>query len=240
MCFPSKKQKKNFNDDAPMAKSQSGNPPAMEAKETDNMMSSGPRVAIVIYSMYGHIAKLAESVKAGIKEAGGHAEIYQIAETLSSDVLGKLQAPPKPNYPIFGTADLLNFDAYLFGIPTRFGNMPGQWKAFWDTTGGHWFSGALAGKFAGVFVSTATLGGGQEQTVANTISTFAHHGIIFVPLGYKYTGELMNVDEVHGGSPWGAGTIASPTGARQPSPLELEVAKKQGSSFYQIVSKHKF
>ncbi|KAI9458448.1 flavoprotein-like protein [Boletus coccyginus] len=202
---------------------------------------SSPRVAIIIYTLYGHIGKLAESVREGIIAAGGSATIYQIPETLSVEVLGKMHAPPKPNYPVISVGQLTDFDAYLFGIPTRYGNFPGQWKAFWDATGGLWASGGLAGKFAGVFVSSGGPGGGQESTVMNSISTLAHHGIIFVPLGYSRTfAQLSNLTEVHGGSPWGAGTFAAPDGSRQPSALELEIAKIQGVGFWETVSKYKF
>ncbi|KAF8550531.1 flavoprotein WrbA [Imleria badia] len=202
---------------------------------------SSPRVAIIIYSMYGHIAKLAESVKAGVNAAGGSAQIYQIQETLSAEILTKMHAPAKPDYPVISPQQLTDFDAYLFGIPTRYGNFPAQWKAFWDATGGLWGTGALAGKFAGVFVSTGTPGGGQEATVINSLSTFAHHGIVFVPLGYSRTfAQLGNLDEAHGGSPWGAGALAGGDGSRQPSALELEIANIHGGLFYDIVSKHKF
>ncbi|EGO03154.1 hypothetical protein SERLA73DRAFT_174594 [Serpula lacrymans var. lacrymans S7.3] len=202
---------------------------------------SSPRVAIVIYSLYGHIAKLAESVKTGIENAGGSVQIYQIPETLSNDVLTRMHAPPKQSYPIISPTELTNFDAFLFGIPTRYGNFPAQWKVFWDATGGLWASGALAGKFAGVFVSTGSPGGGQESTVMNTLSTFIHHGMVFVPLGYKHTfPQLSNLTEVRGGSPWGAGTFAGGDGSRQPSPLELEIASLQGKGFWEIVSNHKF
>ncbi|KAI0311176.1 1,4-benzoquinone reductase [Amylostereum chailletii] len=197
-----------------------------------------PKVAIVIYSLYGHIAKVAEAEKAGIESAGGSATIYQIAETLSAEVLTALHAPPKPDYPILAPSDLANFDAFLFGIPTRYGNLPAQWKAFWDATGQLWASGALFGKYAGVFVSTAALGGGQETTALSTLSTFAHHGITFVPLGYATTfAQLSNLSEVHGGSAWGAGTLAGTDGSRQPSALELEVATIQGKGFYTHVAK---
>ena len=105
--------------------------------------------------------------------------------------------------------DLEKFDAFLLGVPTRYGNMPAQWKAFWDSTGKQWATGGFMGKYVGVFVSTASLGGGQESTVIACLSTFAHHGLIYVPLGY---GEafpiLVDLDEVRGGSPWGAGTFA--------------------------------
>ncbi|PFH49437.1 benzoquinone reductase [Amanita thiersii Skay4041] len=238
MCFPTKSQKNNFNDNSGQKQAEKKETTTPAAPEVP---MSSPRVAIIIYSMYGHIAKMAESVKAGITEAGGSVTIYQVPETLSTEILGKMGAPPKGNYPVIKVEDLPNFDAFMFGIPTRFGNMPGQWKAFWDATGGLWGQGSLAGKFAGVFVSSASLGGGQEMTALNTMSTLVHHGMIFVPLGYSKTfGQLTNVEEVHGGSPWGAGTLAAPNGSRQPSALELEIAKIHGNSFYSIVSKYKF
>lgn len=200
-----------------------------------------PRVAIVIYTLYGHIGKLAEAVKSGVQSAGGQAEIFQIQETLSAEILAKMHAPPKPNYPIIAPADLTNYDAFLFGIPTRYGNFPAQWKAFWDATGSLWAAGSLSGKFAGVFVSTGTPGGGQESTVIASLSTLTHHGIIYVPLGYKHAfPQLANLSEVRGGSPWGAGTFAGADGSRQPSALELEVATIQGKAFYETVSKHTF
>jgi len=191
--------------------------------------------------LYGHIGKLAESVREGVVAAGGSATIYQIPETLSPEILTKLHAPAKPQYPIISVDQLTQFDAYILGIPTRYGNFPAQWKAFWDATGKLWGEGALAGKFAGVFVSTGTPGGGQETTVSNSISTLAHHGIIFVPLGYSRTfGQLANLTEVHGGSPWGAGTIAGSDGSRQPSALELDIAKHQGIGFWETVARYKF
>ncbi|THH27771.1 hypothetical protein EUX98_g6419 [Antrodiella citrinella] len=200
-----------------------------------------PKVAIIIYSMYGHIAKVAESVKAGVVEAGGSADIYQIPETLSKEVLTALGAPAKPNYPIISPDDLPKYDAFLFGIPTRFGNFPGQWKAFWDATGGLWAKGALAGKYAGIFVSTGTPGGGQESTVVASISTLTHHGIIYVPLGYSTTFDILsNVAEVRGGSPWGAGTFSGADGSRSPSALELELATRHGKYFFNIVKKVAF
>jgi len=199
---------------------------------------SGPKIAIVIYTMYGHVAKLAEAEKAGIEAAGGQATIYQIAETLPQEVLTKMHAPPKPIYEVIDAQKLATFDAFLFGIPTRYGNFPAQWKAFWDTTGGLWASGGLHGKFAGVFISTAGHGGGQESTAIASMSTLVHHGIKFVPLGYaRAFGQLTNLSEVHGGSPWGAGTFAGPDGSRQASALELEIATIQGQTFYEQVSK---
>jgi len=202
---------------------------------------SPPRVAIVIYSLYGHVATLAEGVKKGVEAAGGSAGIFQVQETLDQAILQKMHAPPKPDYPIFAPGDLEKYDAFLFGVPTRYGSFPAQWKAFWDATGGLWANGALAGKYAGVFVSTGSPGGGQEMTVNATLSTLSHHGIIFAPLGYKNVfPQLTNLTEVHGGSPWGAGTFAGADGSRQPTPLELEIAQIQGKQFWETVSKVNF
>ncbi|KAF9558354.1 NADH-quinone oxidoreductase [Agrocybe pediades] len=201
---------------------------------------SAPRVAIVIYSMYGHIATMAKAVKTGIEGAGGSATIYQVPETLPENVLSLMHAPAKPDFPIATPQTLTEYDGFLFGVPTRYGSMPAQWKSFWDATGQLWAKGSLAGKYAGFFVSTAGLGGGQETTVFTSLSTLAHHGILYVPLGYAHTfAQLTNLEEVHGGSPWGAGTLAGPTGSRQPSALELEVATAQGKSFWEIISKVK-
>jgi len=198
-------------------------------------------VGIVIYSMYGHIAKLAEEVKLGIESAGGEAIIYQVPETLPQEVLTKMYAPPKPDYPIATPDDLKKHDAFLFGIPTRYGNFPAQFKAFWDSTGQLWQSGALAGKYAGLFVSTAGPGGGQESTAIAAMSTLAHHGIIYVPLGYKYTfAELTNLTEVHGGSPWGAGTFSAGDGSRSASELEKKIATIQGKTFFDVVKRVDF
>ncbi|KAH8766965.1 flavoprotein-like protein [Hyaloscypha finlandica] len=183
-----------------------------------------PKVAIVF--------KLAEAEKEGLKKAGIEADLFQVAETLPQEVLTKMYAPPKSDIPIIDAKTLESYDAFLIGIPTRYGNFPAQWKAFWDTTGGQWGSGGYYGKYAGVFVSTGTPGGGQESTVIAAMSTMAHHGIIYVPLGYAKTfPQLTNVSEVRGGSPWGAGTFAGADGSRSPSALELELATIQGETF---------
>jgi len=200
-----------------------------------------PRVAIIIYTTWGHVHKLADSVKAGIESAGGSAKIYQIAETLPQEVLTKMYAPPKPDLPIATPETLTEYDAFLFGIPTRYGNFPAQWKTFWDATGQLWASGALAGKYAGLFVSNSSLGGGHESTAIASLSTLAHHGIIYVPLGYKDSFQIQtNLEEVHGGTPWGCGTFTGPTGARQPTALELELATIQGKRFWETVAKVTF
>lgn len=188
--------------------------------------------------MYGHILRLAKAEQKGIESAGGTVDVFQVAETLSAEVLSKMHAPPKSNYPVAEPNKLLDYDAVLFGIPTRYGNFPAQWKAFWDKTGGIWASGGFWGKYAGLFVSTGTQGGGQESTALASMSTLTHHGFVYVPLGYKTVFPLLsNLDEVHGGSAWGAGTFAAADGSRQPSSLELQIAEAQGKAFYEAVSK---
>jgi len=190
--------------------------------------------------MYGHIAQLAEAEKAGIQKAGGTVDLYQIPETLSPEVLTKMHSPGQSkDVPLLeDPATLEQYDAFLLGIPTRYGNFPAQWKTFWDKTGKQWSTGGYFGKYAGLFLSTGSPGGGQESTAIAAMSTLAHHGIIYVPLGYaKAFAQLSDLSEVHGGGPWGAGTFAGGDGSRQPSPKELEIATIQGEEFYKTVAK---
>ncbi|KAJ6628574.1 NADH-quinone oxidoreductase [Mycena sp. CBHHK59/15] len=257
MCFPSKKQGANFDtgsttkpastkgtavaaaDPTSTATTQPNPPPTTTTALVEEM--AGPKIAIVVYSMYGHITKMAEAVKKGVEEAGGSVTMYQIAETLPQEVLTKMYAAPKPAFPVITPDELAKYDAFIMGVPTRFGNFPAQWKTFWDSTSSLWASGALAGKYAGAFTSTAGPGGGQESTILATLSTLTHHGVIYVPLGYAHAfGQLTGLTEVHGGSPWGAGTYAAADGSRQPTALELEIAQIQGKAFYGVVSKVKF
>lgn len=176
-----------------------------------------------------------------------------------------MHAPPKDeSIPEISDPSVLEqYDAFLLGIPTRYGNFPAQWRAFWDNTGKQWQTGGFWGKYAGLFVSTGTQGGGQESTALAAMSTLAHHGIIYVPLGYKTVFPLLGDNsEVRGGSAWGAGTfsvsssVGSPLaykaktwktnpsqngdGSRQPSQKELEVATAQGKAFYEAVAKVSF
>ncbi|KXL46067.1 benzoquinone reductase [Acidomyces richmondensis BFW] len=202
-----------------------------------------PKIAIVFYSTWGHVKTLAEAEAKGIKEAGGSCDIYQVPETLPDDVLAKMHAPPKDgNIPVLDDPKTLEqYDGFLLGIPTRYGNMPAQWKTFWDKTGGQWQTGAFWGKYAGLFISTGTLGGGQESTALASMSTLAHHGIIYVPLGYKTTFHLLgDLSEVRGGSPWGAGTFSAADGSRQPTEKELALATAQGKAFYEHLAKVNF
>jgi NAD(P)H dehydrogenase (quinone) len=163
----------------------------------------------------------------------------RIEETLPQEVLDKMYAPPKSkDIPLLEPGKLAEYDGFLMGIPTRYGNYPAQLKAFWDKTGQQWMSGGFHGKYGGLFISTASMGGGQESTAIAAMSTFAHHGIIYVPLGYaKAFKELTDLTAVHGGSPWGAGTFAGADGSRQPSEAELKVAEIQGAEFYQTLAK---
>lgn len=152
-----------------------------------------------------------------------------------------MHAKPKRDYPIIDVEDLRKYNAFLFGIPTRYGNFPGQWKAFIDRTGGLWSEGALAEKYVGLFVSTGTQGGGQESTNLAAMSTLAHHGMIYVPLGFKHAFPILaDNSEVRGGSAWGAGCFAGGDSSRQVSKKELELAEIQGKAFYNVVSRVKF
>lgn len=203
-----------------------------------NKLIMAPKVAIIIYSMYHHVATMAESVKAGVTSAGGTATIFQVPETLPDSVLVKMHAPPKPDYPIATMKTLEEFETFIIGVPTRFGNFPVQWKSFWDQTGGLWQLGKLQGKPFGVFVATSVPGGGQESTVMNCLSTMVHHGMPFIPLGFSPAATLLsNLSEVHGSSAWGAGCFSGSDGSRKASPLELEIAKIQGKEFYEAVKK---
>ncbi|KAE9348778.1 hypothetical protein PF008_g7201 [Phytophthora fragariae] len=195
------------------------------------------KIAIIYYSTYGHIATLAESVKEGVESVPGvTAEIYQVPKTLPEEVLAKLHAAPKKDHAIATVDVLKETDGILFGFPTRFGSLPAQVKAFFDSAGGLWAAGALVGKPAGIFFSTGTQGGGQETTAFTALTFLAHQGLTYVPLGYRAP-ELFNMDEIHGGSPWGAGTLANGDGSRQPSKLELTVATTQGKSFAEVAKK---
>ncbi|KAE8975299.1 hypothetical protein PR003_g26061 [Phytophthora rubi] len=194
-------------------------------------------VAIIYYSMYGHVAKLASSLKAGVTSVPGvKASVYQVQETLNEDLLKALHAPPRPDLPIATPDVLKNADGILLGFPTRFGMLPAQVKGLFDACGGLWARGELIGKPCGVFFSSASLGGGQETTAMSMTLFLAHHGMTFVPLGYRSPLVGTN-EEIHGGSPWGAGTLANADGSRQPTDIELEIAKIQGQSFAEIAKK---
>ncbi|PVU88302.1 hypothetical protein BB559_005628 [Furculomyces boomerangus] len=198
-----------------------------------------PTVIVAYYSTYGHIKQLAHKVVEGLNSAGNvDVKLYQIKETLSNEVLAKMYAPPQDTTVPFLTPEILaEADAFLLGMPTRFGSMPAQVKAFWDSTGGLWAAGKLVGKMGGMFFSTASQSGGQETTALVSLTNFVHHGIIYVPLGFTHN-NLFDLTEVIGGSAYGSGTVAAGDGSRQPSAKELEVAVHQGKSFAAIVAKY--
>ncbi|CCK71592.1 uncharacterized protein KNAG_0H01770 [Huiozyma naganishii CBS 8797] len=195
------------------------------------------KVAIIFYSTFGHIEKLSKVVQEGVLSAGGKADIYRVEETLSEDALLKLGAPAtSTEIPVAGKDVLEDYDAFLFGVPTRFGNVPAEWSTFWDQTGSLWVNGTLNGKPAGLFVSTASYGGGQESTISNCLNYLVHHGMIYIPLGYKNVfPELSNIEEINGGTAWGSGTLVGSDGFRAASKQELKVAKIQGQTFYNTI-----
>jgi NAD(P)H dehydrogenase (quinone) len=200
-----------------------------------------PKIAVVYYSMWGHVGIVAKSIVEGIEAAGGKADLYQVAETLPAEVLTAYHAPPRDeSIPTITPEKLAEYDGFLMGMPTRYGNMPAQWKAFWDSTLMVWKSGGLYQKYAGTFVCTGSIGGGQESTHLACMSTLAHHGIIYVPLGYpagKGVELLNSVKDVRGGGPWGSGSFSATDGSRLPTPEELQLASVQGQTFYKAVAK---
>nr|P42059.1 RecName: Full=Minor allergen Cla h 7; AltName: Full=Allergen Cla h 5; AltName: Full=Allergen Cla h V; AltName: Allergen=Cla h 7 [Cladosporium herbarum]CAA55068.1 minor allergen Cla h 7 [Cladosporium herbarum] len=201
-----------------------------------------PKIAIIFYSTWGHVQTLAEAEAKGIREAGGSVDLYRVPETLTQEVLTKMHAPPKDDSipEITDPFILEQYDRFPHGHPTRYGNFPAQWRTFWDRTGGQWQTGAFWGKYAGLFISTGTQGGGQESTALAAMSTLSHHGIIYVPLGYKTTFHLLGDNsEVRGAAVWGAGTFSGGDGSRQPSQKELELTA-QGKAFYEAVAKVNF
>ena len=191
------------------------------------------KVAIVYYSMYGHILKMAEAVAEGVREvAGCEAAIKRVPETLSNEVLGMMGAleaqKGMAHIPVATVDDLAEADAVIFGTPTRFGNMCGQMRQFLDSTGQLWMKGALIGKPASVFSSSATQHGGQESTILSFHTTLLHQGMIVVGLPYSFAGQ-MGFAEVTGCSPYGASTITGGQGERMPSANELAGARFQGA-----------
>ncbi|XP_006354298.1 probable NAD(P)H dehydrogenase (quinone) FQR1-like 1 [Solanum tuberosum] len=168
-----------------------------------------------------------------------YAEITSLVpETLSEEVLAKMSAPPKSDVPIITPQELAEADGFVFGFPTRFGILSAQFKAFLDATGGLWRTQQLAGKPAGIFYSTGSQGGGQETTPLTAITQLVHHGMIFVPIGYTFGAGMFEMENVKGGSPYGAGTFTG-DGSRQPSELELQQAHHQGKYIAAIAKKLK-
>ncbi|CAE6345566.1 unnamed protein product [Rhizoctonia solani] len=209
------------------------------------------KIAVIFYSLYGHIGQIAQEVKKGIESEGVEVTLFQVQVQVPTlienqiltnillQILTKLGAPPRnTEIPTITPDDLKEFDGFAFGIPTRYGRAPAQISAFFDATGGLWATQALSKKFATIFVSTGSQNGGQETTALTTIPFFAHHGIIYVPIGYRAP-ELGGVKDIRGGGPFGSGTIASGDGSRQPSAEELTVAQTHGKHFAEVVKTYK-
>src|SRR5712671_4604061 len=195
------------------------------------------KVLVLYYSMYGHIEILAHAVAEGVRSVEGtEVTIKRVPDLVPEDVARKAGAKVDQAAPIATVDELTNYDAIIFGTPTRFGNMCAQMRNFLDQTGGHWMKGALVGKVGSVFASTATQHGGQETTITSFHSTLLHQGMIIVGLPYAFPG-LTNMDEITGGSPYGASTLANADGSRQPSANELDGARYQGKHVAQITAK---
>lgn len=195
------------------------------------------KVLVVYYSMYGHVEKMANAIAQGARSvAGTEVDIRRVPELVPEEVARKAGAKLDQAAPLAKVEELPGYDAIIFGTPTRFGNMCAQMRNFLDQTGGLWMSGALVGKVGSVFTSTATQHGGQETTLVSFHITLLHQGMIIVGVPYAEK-RLMNMDEVSGGTPYGASTLAGADGSRQPSENELEIARYQGSHVAKIAAK---
>ena len=198
-------------------------------------------VQIIFYSLYGHIHRMAEAVAEGARQVpGANVQLYQVQELIPEEALvrtGAKQARQAfAHVPFARPEQLPNADAIIFGVPTRYGNVVAQIQNFIDQTGQLWLQGALIGKVGSVFTSTATQHGGQETTIRSLHTELFHHGMVVVGVPYSCQ-ELMNMNEITGGSPYGAGTLAGTKGERLPSENELKIARFQGKHVTQIAAK---
>lgn len=195
------------------------------------------KILVLYYSMYGHIETLAKAVAEGAQQIDNvEVTLKRVPETMPEDVARKAGAKLDQKAPIAKPDELENYDAIIFGTPTRFGNMCGQMRNFLDQTGGLWVNGKLVGKVGSVFTSTASQHGGQETTITSFHTTLLHHGMIIVGVPYSVPA-LTNMDEVSGGTPYGASTLAGSDGSRQPSENELIIARFQGEHVAKIAKK---
>lgn len=248
-CVPSKKKvPSGVHDDSPIATTNA--PLSIVDKSIDvepaaaleDVVSQQPiaklKIFIVFYSMYGHVEELARRMKRGVDGVDGvEGLLFRVPETLPIDVLDQMKAPPKDvEITEITAAELAEADAILFGFPTRYGCMAAQMKAFFDSTGQLWKEQKLAGKPAGFFVSTGTQGGGQETTAWTAITQLAHHGMLFVPIGYTFGAGMFKMDAIRGGTPYGAGVFAG-DGTRGATETELSLAEHQGKYMAGIVKR---
>jgi len=199
------------------------------------------KVQVIFYSMYGHVYKMAQAVVEGVKQVpGAEVSISQVAELVPDDVLEKYGAKAArasfASVPIATVDQLPEAHAIIFGTPTRFGNMAAQMRNFLDQTGPLWLKGALIGKIGSVFASTASQHGGQETTLTSFHTTLLHQGMIIVGVPYSESG-LVHMENISGGTPYGATTIAGTDGSRHPSENELKIARYQGKHIAEIATK---
>ena len=195
------------------------------------------KVLVLYYSSYGHIEQMADAVAEGARAGGAEVDVRRVAETAPAEVAKAAHFKADTAHPVIEGPDALErYDAIIVGAPTRYGRMPSQMAAFWDTTGGLWAKGALNGKVGGAFASTASQHGGQETTLFSIITNLLHMGMVIVGLDYGFQGQ-MGVDEVRGGSPYGATTIAAADGSRQPGHEELDGARYQGRRIAEVAGK---
>jgi NAD(P)H dehydrogenase (quinone) len=195
------------------------------------------KILVLYYSAYGHVEQMARAVAEGVRSvAGAEVTVKRVPELVPEDVARKAGMKLDQQAPVATVQELVDYDAIIFGTPTRFGNMTAQIRNFLDQTGGLWVQGALIGKVASVFASTGTQHGGQETTITSFHHTLMHQGMIIVGLPYSFAG-LTNMKEITGGTPYGATTMASADGSRQPTANELEGARFQGRHVAEIAAR---
>lgn len=194
------------------------------------------KVLVLYYSSYGHIETMAQAVAEGARSSGATVDLKRVPETAPAEVAKAAHFKTDQAAPVATVAELADYDAIIVGCPTRFGRMPSQMASFLDQAGGLWARGALHGKVGGAFTSTATQHGGQEVTLFSVITNLLHFGMIIVGLPYSHQGQ-MTLDEIVGGSPYGATTIAGGQGQRQPSAIELDGARFQGKLIAETANK---
>ena len=195
------------------------------------------KVLVLYYSMYGHIETMARAVAEGVRSLDGtEVTIKRVPELMPEEVARKAGAKLDQSAPVATPSELSDYDAVIFGTPTRFGNMAAQMRNFLDQTGDLWMKGGLIGKVGSVFTSTATQHGGQETTITSFHTTLLHQGMVIVGLPYSAQG-LLKMDEITGGTPYGASTLAGGDDTRQPSENELELARFQGRHVAEIAKK---
>src|SRR4051812_481144 len=194
------------------------------------------KVLVLYYSTYGHVERLAEAVAEGARSAGAEVAVKRVPELMPKEIAEKAGAKLDQAAPLATVDELPQYDAIVFGTPTRFGNMAAQMRNFLDQTGGLWMKGALIGKVGSVFASTASQHGGQETTITSFHTTLLHQGMVIVGVPYSEPG-LTNMGEITGGTPYGATTMAGTDGKRTPSENELKIARFQGAHVAEIAAK---